>query len=520
MLEYRTIVRVGPSIRNMTRAPFIRFHPENPMPNNRPSKRLAAIVGAALLTVTAAQANDALRLADAPRVADAVRLWSDWVEYQAGSSRVPGVSFGIVHDQELVASGAFGLANPDAGLAATADTLYSICSISKLFTSVGLMQQYDAGRVRLDDPVGDHLDWFERLEDAHPDDEPVTVRRLLTHSSGLPRESDFPYWTDADYPFPTSEQIRERLNAQQTLYPTSTYWQYSNLGLTLVGEIVAEVSGQAYDDYMREQLLDPLDMDDTFTDIPVELRGGRMAIGYTALKHDGSRDVVAPFQTRGIAPAAGFASNVTDLAKFAMWQFRVLEGEQELLRPSSLREMQRVQYLDPDFETTWGLGFSVRKEGNRTYARHGGGCPGFYTEFRIEPKTKIGAIVLTNTIGSPPGTWAGQAFELVGPMIEKALEAPDDAPERNGSLARFAGLYGTIWGRSSIVPWEDGLAVLDLGSSNPAQGLSRLRLIEGTTFARVRDDDSLGETFEFELDPDGRATRVKVHSIYLDRIGR
>jgi CubicO group peptidase (beta-lactamase class C family) len=481
---------------------------------------LAALLAAALLTATTGVLAESEIVADDPRVADAVRLWSDWVEYQAGSSQVPAVSFGIVHDQALIASGAFGLANPDAGLAATPDTLYSICSISKLFTSVGLMQQYDAGRVRLDDPVDEHLDWFGRIEDAHPDDEPVTVRRLLTHSSGLPRESDFPYWTDPDYPFPTSEQIRERLSAQQTLYPTSTYWQYSNLGLALVGEIVAEVSGAAYEDYMREQLLDPLEMDSTFTDIPVELRGGRMAIGYTALDHAGERQVVAPFQTRGIAPAAGFASNVTDLAKFAMWQFRVLDGEDDLLKPATLREMQRVQYLDPDFETTWGLGFSVRKEGDRVYARHGGGCPGYITEFRIEPKTKIGAIVLTNTIGSAPGAWAGAAFDLIAPAIDKAAESPDSAPARDGSLQRFAGLYGTIWGRSSIVPWEDGLAILDLGSSDPAQGMSRLRLIGGTTFARVRDDNSLGETFEFELGPDGRATRVKVHSIYLDRIDR
>jgi hypothetical protein len=243
-----------------------------------------------------------------------------------------------------------------------------------------------------------------------------------------------------------------------------------------------------------------------------------MAVGHTALDHDGNRQVVAPFRTRGIAPAAGFASNVDDLAKFAMWQFRVLDGEDELLRPSSLREMQRVHYIDPDWETTWGLGFSVRKEGDRTFARHGGGCPGYYTEFRLEPKVKIGAIVLTNAIGSPPGTWAGQAFELVGPAIDKAIESPGDAPERDGSLERFAGLYGTIWGRTSIVPWEDGLAYLDLASSNPAEAVSRLQRVDDTTFARVRDDETLGETYEFELGPDGRATRFKVHSIYEERI--
>jgi CubicO group peptidase (beta-lactamase class C family) len=466
-------------------------------------------------TLGAAQAAS---LADDPRVADAVRLWSEWVEYQAGTERVPAVSWGLVHDQELIASGAFGEANPADGLPATTETLYSICSISKLFTSIGLMQQREAGNVRLDGAVSDYLDWFD-IEDAHPDDEKITVRRLLTHSSGLPRESDFPYWTDADYPFPTPEAIRERLGEQQTLYPASRYFQYSNLGLTLVGEIVAAVSGQSYHDYMRESLLDPLGMDDTYTDIPVELRGDQLAIGHTALKRDGTRDVVAPFETRGIAPAAGYASNVEDMAKFAMWQFRALVGDSDLLRAASLREMQRVHWIDPDWETTWGLGFSVVREGNRTFARHGGGCPGYYTEFRLEPKTKIGAIVLTNAIGSSPGLYAAKAFDLVAPAVAEALASPDDAPERDVDTEPYAGVYGSIWGQVAVAPWKEGLAVLGLGTSDPAGAMQRLRHVEDHTFRIVRDDDeSLGETVEFEIGPDGQATRFKRHSIWQERI--
>jgi CubicO group peptidase (beta-lactamase class C family) len=457
-------------------------------------------------------------LADDPRVVDAVALWSEWLAYQAATSRVPAVSFGIVHDQELIAGGAFGQANPAEDIPATTDTLYSICSISKLFTSVALMQQREAGRVRLDDPVSKHLDWFD-IQDAHPDDESISVRRLLTHSAGLPRESDFPYWTDADYPFPTSEQIKAKLGEQQTLYPASRYFQYSNLGLSLVGEIVAAASGVPYDRYMREQLLDPLGMDATYTDIPVELRGTRMAIGHAALERDGSRKVVAPFQTRGIAPAAGFASNVNDMAKFAMWQFRVLDGANELLRPASLREMQRVHWVDPDWETTWGLGFSVVREGNRTYARHGGGCPGYYTEFRLEPKTKMGAIVLTNTIGAPPGHYAAQAFELIQPALQAALDTPDDAPARDGSLDRYVGVYSSIWGQTAVVPWNDGLALLDLASAAPAEDLERFQHVEGETFRRVREDDeSLGETVRFELGEDGKARRFNRHSIWEERI--
>ena len=86
------------------------------------------------------------------------------------------------------------------------------------------MQLRDAGRLRLDDRVADHLDWLD-IQDRHPDGEPITVRGLLTHAAGLPRESDFPYWTDPDFPFPTREQLRARLGDQETLYPASRYFQ-------------------------------------------------------------------------------------------------------------------------------------------------------------------------------------------------------------------------------------------------------------------------------------------------------
>ena len=459
-------------------------------------------------------------LADDPRVADAVQLWTEWMEYQAAVDRVPAVSYGFVHDQELIASGAFGLANPETGRPATPDTRYSICSISKLFTAVAAMQLREDDALRLDDPVAEYLDWFDALEDAHPDDEAVTVRGLLTHSAGLPRESDFPYWTDPDYPFPTSEQIRQRLGAQETLYPASRVFQYSNLGLTLVGDIVADVSGRSFDDYMRGELLDPLGMDATTTDIPLDLHGGPMAVGHTALNRDGTRDPVIPFQARGIAPAAGFASNVPDLATFAMWQFRVLAGaDSDLLNASSLREMQRVQWVDPDWETTWGLGFSVRREGNRTYARHGGGCPGYFTEFRLEPSTKLGAIVLTNAIGSAPGLYAGQAFELIGPAIEKALDESSEPPERNPEFERYAGVYDSIWGQVAVVRWEDGLAMLELDTPTPADAMARLEHVEGRTFRRLRDDHKLpGETIRFVLGPDGAVERLQRHSIFFERV--
>ena len=123
--------------------------------------RAAAFAAFVLLCAGLVRADEpAPRIADHPRVADAVAAWSVWAEYQAALDGVPGMSVAIVHDQEVVHLDAFGFADPETGREATPDTLYSICSISKLFTSIAVMQQRDAGRLDLDDPVGDHLPWF------------------------------------------------------------------------------------------------------------------------------------------------------------------------------------------------------------------------------------------------------------------------------------------------------------------------------------------------------------------------
>jgi len=459
------------------------------------------------------------KLANDPRVADAVKAWEEWVEYQAAINRVPGVSVGIVHDQELIALNAFGFANPAARKPAQPDTLYSICSISKLFTSVALLQQRDAGKLELDDLVTEHLPWFN-IEDVHPDDEPITIRGLLTHSAGLPVESDYPYWTDADHPFPTREEMKARLGEQRTLYPASRYFEYSSLGLALVGEIVAATSGQPFGEYIRANVLEPLGMRNTYTEFPKDLHGERLAVGHSARKRDGSRDVIPPYQTRGIAPAAGFASNVEDLAKFAMWQFRLLSSDgREVLRASTLREMQRVHWVDRDWKNSWGLGFEVTREDDQTFVGHSGGCPGYYTHLRMEPKAKIAAIVLTNCIGSERLFYTAKAFDLIGPAIEKALEDPDGAPERDRNLDLYVGIYDSIWGQNAIIRWEDGLAELLLWSRDPKGALTRLKRTGDHTFRRIREDDGeLGETFTFDVSDDGTVSRYKQHSSWYVKV--
>ncbi|HSN57800.1 MAG TPA: serine hydrolase domain-containing protein, partial [Candidatus Sulfomarinibacteraceae bacterium] len=391
-------------------------------------------------------------IADTPRVADALAAWSVWVEYQAALAGVPAVSVAVVHDQETLLLDAFGLADPDTGREARPDTLYSICSISKLFTAIGVLQQRDAGRLRLDDELGTLLPWFGELEDVHPDDEPITLRRVLTHSAGLPRESDSPYWAGPDFDFPTRDELRLRLAEQQTLYPSGRYFQYSNLGLSLAGEVVAAVAGTTWEAHTRRAILDPLGMDDTFTSAAEARATGRMAVGYSARRGGPQRERLGPFEVEGIAPAAGMVSSAGDLARFASWQLRLLEGGgTEVLRASTLREMQRVHWVDPDWETTWGLGFAVFQLGERTVVGHSGGCPGFYTAFRLVPRDRLGIVVLTNAIGADVGSWAAEGIGILGPAVTGAREADETLEPRDPAFDRYVGTYDTVWGRFAIV---------------------------------------------------------------------
>jgi CubicO group peptidase (beta-lactamase class C family) len=465
----------------------------------------------------ASHAADADALRRHPEVAGALAVIDAWLEGQQLYGRIPGISAGIVVDQDILWSRGYGHANMANGRAADEDTLYSICSISKLFTAVSIMQLRDAGQLRLDDDIGKYLEWFD-LRQAYDDSGPITIESLLTHSSGLPRESDFPYWNGPDFPFPTREEMIERLASQETLYPAQRFFQYSNLALSLAGEIVQAVSGQDYDDYVNGHILEPLGLADTRTYFPEALHGEQLAIGYTGLHRDQQRTPVEPFYTRGITAAAGFTSSVRDLAAFASWQFRLLaEGGDEVLAANTLREMQRVHWVDPDWRTTWGLGFEVRQSDDLTLVSHGGGCPGYITSFSMAPKYQLAAIVLTNAGDGPADRLAVNLLKTVAPTLKKAGSPAEDAP---ADLSRYEGNFESRpWGGEIAVrQWGEYLVAIDLPSDDLKQAMIRLEYDGGDTFTRLTDDDDRREPWRFEFDADGKVTRIVRHSSVMTRV--
>lgn len=490
-------------------------------------KSLVVRATAVLLTVAApaldAQAAAAVwpptdrRVADHPRVKQASELLGAWLDAQRDYEQIPGISAAVVYDQQLVWSNGFGYADLERRTPATARTVYSICSISKLFTSVATMQLRDQGKVRLDDPVAAHLPWFRIKRDTTAAD--ITIEGLLTHSAGLPREADYPYWSGPDFRFPTHDEIVAKLTAQETLYPAASRHQYSNLGITLAGEIVAAKSGQPYDQYVRRNVLDPLGMANTTTEMPQQLRGSALATGYSAINRQGKRAAVPFYTARGIVPAAGFTSTAEDLSRFAMWQFRLLErGGTEVLKANTLREMQRVHWVDPEFETTWGLGFAVWRANDKTFVGHGGSCPGYGTHLLVRPADKVATVFMSNALGVPTSRFTQVMYGIMSPALQVAAKDTSRAPRTDTLLAAYTAYTGRYdsqpWGGETLVfQWEDGLAIVGLPTTDPVAGLVKLKKDAAPhTFRPLRKDGTPMDPMVFEIGADGKALRYWRHS--------
>jgi CubicO group peptidase (beta-lactamase class C family) len=314
------------------------------------------------------------------------------------------------------------------------------------------------------------------------------------------------------------------LENQETLYPSSTYFQYSNLGLTLLGDIVEEVSGVPYDAYVKQNILNPLGLANTRTELPEDLYGQDLAIGYSALSREHERQKVALFQAEGITPAAGFSSNATDLGKFASWQFRLMDSTiTEILHPSTLKYMQNVHWTDPDWKTTWGLGFVVSKgsDGEKIVG-HGGSCPGYRSSIRLMPESKRAYVVMINASGTNPNKYVNGIHEILKKAEGAEKKQSSKDPNPGIDLQEYTGYFNPMPWQSELFvsAWYGKLVTLGLPSESPAKAMTLFKHVDGDTFRRIRDDGELGETLVFERNDAGQITRCKNHGNYFSKISR
>ena len=415
-----------------------------------------------------------------PIVASNLELLDVWLQAEVTYHQQPGIVVGIVHDQKLIYAKGFGLADVERRVPATPDTSFRIGSQSKQFTAIAIMQLHEAGRISLCNPIRKYIPDL-KVKNGDLADQPITIEQLLTHTAGLPSDGvGTLHWTEFD--FPTRERVTEQVRSVELDYAPARRRKYSNLGYALAGQIIENVSGQRFDEYVRDRILDPLAMNSTTVDVS-SMKTGDLAIGYGRQMPSGERAVIEPWDARGMTPAFGMCSTLNDLAKFVSWQMRVVDAEiPEVLAPSTLRSMRRPHWADPDWSGGWGLGFQVAPLGERNLYGHYGQVPGFFSSTYVDPEQKLGVIVLTNSMDAHP--YLGQprsiqerVFALIGSAIKRA-ENGDEIPSGDEKWTRLYGRYRNIWEDIYVFNYEGDLAVVNPAVSDPLKAIFRLRSLD------------------------------------------
>ena len=384
------------------------------------------------------------------------------------------------------------------------ENTFSICSISKLFTAVAIMQLVEDGKINLDDPIQKVLPWFD-INNEFKDVPELTIKSILSHSSGLPRESNHPYWSWPDFPFPTKQDVIDELKNQEMLYPPSKYYQYSNLGLSLLGFIVEEVTQTNFDDYVNQNILIPLSMNNTKTYMSTEDYGKNLTLGYSSLNRNNEREKVNFFNADGIAAAAGFTSNVEDLAKFARWQIDLVKSlEKKILSPETLKLMHEIHWDDELTSVTRGLGFGVYNFDGENWVGHGGSCPGYRSQLYINTNKELAYSVMINSSGTSPTKYIDGIHEILSNVTLKK-------GEEINRFAEFEGKYiSQPWVSETYVQsWGDNLALVSLPSDDPY--ISLYKHIEGDVFKKILNNNDLGQELKIIRDDNNKVVAYKTH---------
>jgi CubicO group peptidase (beta-lactamase class C family) len=356
----------------------------------------------------------------------------DLVKSELEQGILTGVSVALVDDQTTVLAYGFGLADEAEQRPATSRSVYRAGSISKLFTAISAMQLVEQGKLDLDKPVTDYLPDF-RMVERFDDAEPVTLRQLMCHRSGLVRESPIGGYLDPNEPS-IDESVASLADCVR-VHPPAKVTKYSNIGVTIVGQAVAKVSGMPFAEYQRKHVLNPLGMthssflrDEHVRD---QLSNSYMLV---ADGHGGFDHVESPLFDLGTLPAGNLFTSVEDLARFLSCLFAdgKVNGEQ-ILKPETLIEMWTPQLTESD--SGFGLGFSVGEFRDHKRISHSGAVYGFSSSCIGLPELKVGVVVLANE-DIAMGPVSRIANTALGWMVDarlgndlEPLEAYEDVPK-------------------------------------------------------------------------------------------
>jgi CubicO group peptidase (beta-lactamase class C family) len=399
-------------------------------------RRVAATVAACLVASAAAAAGD-----------PAARM-DEVVQSYVKSKDNPFIGAVLVErsGQALLSKG-YGSANLEWDVPNTPTTKFRLGSVTKQFTAAAILLLEDRGKLRVDDLVKKHL------PDAPPAWDKVTIFHLLTHTSGIPSFTAFPdYGSLQSLPTFPKELVR-RFRDKPLDFEPGEMWSYSNSGYVLLGYLIEKISGESYDDFLRKNVFEPLEMKDSGYDSPAAIIP-RRASGYSPGRKG------SPVNTRFLHmtvphAAGGLYSTTEDLGRWVHGLFGA-----KLLSAASLQKM-----ITP-FKQDYALGLAVSTVRGHKKIEHGGGIEGFNTHLAYYPDDQLIVAVLGNLNGGAPYDIAGKLAalalgeEVVLPSERKEVSVPPEV------LAAYVGTYD-ITPTFSIVVTLEGGQLMAQGSGQP-----------------------------------------------------
>jgi CubicO group peptidase (beta-lactamase class C family)/D-alanyl-D-alanine dipeptidase len=361
------------------------------------------------------------------------------IRQEIADKDLPAFSIALVDGNEVVWAQGFGYQDPEHKIPATAHTVYRVGSVSKLFTDIGIMQMVEAGKINLDVPVSQYIPDFHP---QNPFTNPITLRQLMSHRSGLLREPPLGNYFDPTEP--TLEATVRSMNSTEMVYDPGTHQKYSNAGIAVVGYTLQQLNHQSFPEYLKQAVLAPLGMhESSFAPEPDLTRNLAKAYMWT---YDGLKFPAPTFEL-GLAPAGCMYSTVSDLAQFLMVLFDGGRGPKaQVLQRETLEQMWTPQFAKPGQKKGYGLGFAVSELDGRRVIGHGGAIYGFATEVVGLPEDKLGVVTVTtmDAANAVTNAVARHALQLMLALRSgKPLPTFETAKPVPPELARkLAGRYG------------------------------------------------------------------------------
>ena len=341
-------------------------------------------------------------------------------------AHMSALSTAIVKENELVWAKGYGLYDREYNKEANEEILYLVASISKTFTATAIMQLYEQGYFDLDDDVNNYLN-FNLRNPGFPDKN-ITFRMLLAHQSSLapdlrtfftilmPGELEI-----TGYPYPFLQEllipggIHYRPQVWKDYLPGERMY-YANIGFAVLGYLVEILSGQTFEEYCRENIFEPLEMNDTSFRL-TNVNSSKVAVPYEFVK--GKYHPYIHYQILDY-PAGGLRTSVLDLSHFLIAHMNEgVYNNTRILTPESVEEMHAIQYQSDKYDFQYGLGFQIWDTSTGTQVGHTGGLYGVATKMAFRESDNIGIIIFTNKeVGNLIDIFAFSLIELL--LYQKA----------------------------------------------------------------------------------------------------